>query len=128
MARRGEQVDTLSHPVLLPPVPFEGEPGTVWIDTASVIVPAERWALPDEELAMAFRGAPGMQAVLAARSGSMPMPTRWWLRPVESAARVGEHIAVVWKALYAMPASARRWGSRRRTRTVPWSASSATAR
>jgi hypothetical protein len=24
-----------------------------------------------------------------------PMPTEWWLRPVSSAARVGEHTAVV---------------------------------
>jgi hypothetical protein len=26
-----------------------------------------------------------------------PKPTAWWLRPVKSAARVGEHSAVVWK-------------------------------
>ena len=26
-----------------------------------------------------------------------PMPTEWWLRPVSSAARVGEQSAVVWK-------------------------------
>jgi hypothetical protein len=25
------------------------------------------------------------------------MPTEWWLRPVKSAARVGEQSAVVWK-------------------------------
>ena len=25
-----------------------------------------------------------------------PMPTEWWLRPVSSAWRVGEHSAVVW--------------------------------
>jgi hypothetical protein len=29
----------------------------------------------------------------------VPEPTRVWLRPVKSAARVGEQIAVVWKAL-----------------------------
>ena len=28
-----------------------------------------------------------------------PKPTRWWLRPVSSAARVGEHTAVTWKRL-----------------------------
>ncbi len=28
-----------------------------------------------------------------------PMPTEWWLRPVSSACRVGEHSAVVWKRL-----------------------------
>jgi hypothetical protein len=26
-----------------------------------------------------------------------PMATEWWLRPLSSAARVGEHSAVVWK-------------------------------
>ncbi len=73
VARRGEQVDTLSHPILLPPVPFEGEVGTPWIDTASVAMPGERWAMPDEVIALSFRGAPGMQAVLAARSGRVPI-------------------------------------------------------
>src|SRR3954453_15318156 len=37
-----------------------------------------------------------------------PMPTVWWLRPVSSAARVGEHSAVVWKRLYFRPSAARR--------------------
>src|SRR5689334_21085706 len=32
-----------------------------------------------------------------------PMPTEWWLRPVSSAWRVGEHSAVVWKRLYFRP-------------------------
>ncbi len=32
-----------------------------------------------------------------------PMPMRWWLRPVSIAARVGEHTAVTWKALYVTP-------------------------
>ena len=73
VARRGDQVDTLSHPILLPPVPFEGEPGTAWIDSASVVVPSERWAMPDEELSLSFRGAPGMQAWFQARSGRVPV-------------------------------------------------------
>ncbi len=73
IARRGEQVDTLRHPILLPPVAFEGEPGTPWIDSASVILPTERWALPDEELTLSFRGAPGMEAWLEARSGRVPL-------------------------------------------------------
>ena len=29
-----------------------------------------------------------------------PMPTEWWLRPLSSAARVGEQSAVVWKRVY----------------------------
>ena len=37
-----------------------------------------------------------------------PMPTEWWLRPVSSAWRVGEHSAVVWKRLYFSPSAARR--------------------
>ncbi len=73
LARRGDQVDTLRHPVLLPRVPFEGEPGSPWIDSASVQIPTERWALPDEELILSFRGAPGMQAWLEARSGRLPI-------------------------------------------------------
>src|SRR4051794_5728999 len=37
-----------------------------------------------------------------------PMPTEWWLRPDNSAARVGAHSAVVWKRLYFRPSPARR--------------------
>src|SRR5215471_6786367 len=36
------------------------------------------------------------------------MPTAWWLRPVSSAARVGEHSAVVWKRVYFNPPFASR--------------------
>ena len=36
------------------------------------------------------------------------MLTEWWLRPVSSACRVGEHSAVVWKRLNLRPFSARR--------------------
>ena len=37
-----------------------------------------------------------------------PIPTMWWLRPLSSAARVGEHSAVVWKRLNFKPAAASR--------------------
>jgi hypothetical protein len=37
-----------------------------------------------------------------------PIPTVWWLRPLSSAARVGEHNAVVWKRLNFRPPAARR--------------------
>ena len=37
-----------------------------------------------------------------------PMPTEWWLRPVSSAWRVGEHSAVVWNRVYLRPSAARR--------------------
>ena len=32
-----------------------------------------------------------------------PMPTAWWFRPVSSAARVGEHIAVTWNPVVPQP-------------------------
>src|SRR5215475_13976723 len=38
----------------------------------------------------------------------LPMPTLWWLRPVRSAARVGEQRAVVWNSLYLKPLFAKR--------------------
>src|SRR5262249_16394723 len=38
-----------------------------------------------------------------------PLATEWWFRPVISAARVGEHSAVVWYVLYRSPLSASRW-------------------
>ena len=34
------------------------------------------------------------------------MPALWWLRPVSSACRVAEQIAVVWKRLYLSPPAA----------------------
>ena len=42
------------------------------------------------------------------RSGIIPMPTRWWLRPVRMQARVGEQNAVVWKFVYRSPSEASR--------------------
>ncbi len=38
-------------------------------------------------------------------SPTEPKPTEWWLRPVSSAARVGEQSAVTWKRLYLRPPS-----------------------
>ena len=85
VARRGGEVDSLRHPILVPETPFEGVPGTAWVDTASVDIPEERWALPDEELTLSFRGAPGMRAWLETRSGREPMseglvPGRYLIR------------------------------------------------
>src|SRR3954451_18906847 len=37
-----------------------------------------------------------------------PIPTVWWLRPDNRAARVGAHSAVVWKRLYFKPFAASR--------------------
>jgi hypothetical protein len=36
------------------------------------------------------------------------MPTSWWLRPVSSEARVGEHSGVTWKFVYRSPSAASR--------------------
>ena len=48
------------------------------------------------------RAVPADHAVIArdspvAASETTPKPTEWWLRPVISAARVGEHSEVEWK-------------------------------
>jgi hypothetical protein len=42
-----------------------------------------------------------------------PIPAEWWLRPVRSACRVGEHRAVVWKRLYFWPPAAEPFRVRR---------------
>ena len=47
-----------------------------------------------------------------------PMPTEWWLRPVSSAARVGEQSAVVWKRLYLRPSRRQPLGRRRVARAA----------
>ena len=63
------------------------------------------------------KGAPNVLVVLlddvgfgasSAFGGPVNMPTVWWLRPLSSAARVGEHSAVVWKRLYFSPPAASR--------------------
>jgi hypothetical protein len=41
-----------------------------------------------------------------ANSVIAPMPTVWWLRPLSSAARVGEHSAVVWNRVNFRPPAA----------------------
>lgn len=73
VATRGSQVDSIRHPVLLPVRAYEGPAGTVWIDSTSVGEGAERWVLPDEPLELSFRGTPGQEAWLEARSGRMPL-------------------------------------------------------
>ena len=43
------------------------------------------------------RGAGPTCRVTSKRAETTPKPTEWWLRPVISAARVGEHSDVEWK-------------------------------
>jgi hypothetical protein len=38
----------------------------------------------------------------------LPIPTEWWLRPVNRACRVGAHSAVVWNRLKRSPPAASR--------------------
>src|SRR4029450_2660376 len=48
---------------------------------------------------------PGAEVAI---SVTPPIPTVWWLRPDNNAARVGEHSAVVWNRLYFKPPVASR--------------------
>ncbi len=61
-AETATESDTARLPVLLPPRPFVGPPGRVWLDTMALAREAVRWALPDEPLSIAVRGAPGAEA------------------------------------------------------------------
>lgn len=69
VARVGERADTVRHPVVLPARPFRGE-GPVWIDTASVAGLGTRWVLPDEQVELRLRAAPGSEVeVIPAPAG-----------------------------------------------------------
>lgn len=72
VARRDGAADTLRHPVLRPSPPRPDTGGT-WIDTASVRLPSERWALPDEELEVSVEAAPGLEAWLCASGLRVPL-------------------------------------------------------
>ncbi len=67
-ARRGSEIDTLRHPVLLPERPFEGEPGTAWIDPQSLNDQPVRWAVPGELLEFTVRAEPSAEVWLDAGS------------------------------------------------------------
>ncbi len=70
-ARRGDEVRTYSHPILILR-PYEGV-GPVWIDSAGWRSPAERWALGDETIEFQVRAAPGLAVTLDATSTLYPM-------------------------------------------------------
>ncbi|MFQ5678190.1 MAG: N-acetylmuramoyl-L-alanine amidase [Gemmatimonadota bacterium] len=69
VARRGAEADSLRRVVLLPPEPYVGPPGTVWLDTAALLPPIERWLLPREALKLRVRGAPGLRVSFGVGSG-----------------------------------------------------------
>jgi N-acetylmuramoyl-L-alanine amidase len=73
VARRGPEVDSLRHWILLPSVPFEGEAGMPWIDPGSVEERALRWALPEETLDLTVRASPGAVVWLDVGSSSYEM-------------------------------------------------------
>ncbi len=60
VARSGTEVDSLRHRVRLPPEPFEGPAGSVWVDSASLPAAVERWLTPEAPLEFAVRAAPGV--------------------------------------------------------------------
>ena len=66
VARRGGEIDTLRHPILLPERPFEGESGTAWIDPKSLDDQPVRWAVPGELLEYTVRAAPSVELWLDA--------------------------------------------------------------
>lgn len=57
--------DSLRHRVRLPPAPFEGPTGTVWIDSASLPAEVERWLTPTDPVDFAVRATPGISVSVA---------------------------------------------------------------
>lgn len=72
-ARRGEDVDTLRHWILLPREPYEGEPDAPWIDPGSTEDHPVRWALPDETLELTVRASPDSEVWLDVGSAEYEM-------------------------------------------------------
>ncbi len=58
-------VETLRHRVRLPAEPFEGPPGAVWIDPASLAAEIERWLTPADPLEFSVRATPGISVSVA---------------------------------------------------------------
>jgi N-acetylmuramoyl-L-alanine amidase len=57
--------ESIRHRVRLPPEPFEGPPGTVWIDPASLPAEIERWLTPTDGLEFSVRATPGISVSVA---------------------------------------------------------------
>ncbi len=68
--------DTLRHRIRVPAEPYEGPPGTVWLDSASLPAQVERWLLPDEELEFSVRAAPGLSIEVRVGGRSGPLRER----------------------------------------------------
>jgi N-acetylmuramoyl-L-alanine amidase len=73
VATRGAETDSLRRWILLPPEPFEGEPGMPWIDPGSLGERPVRWVLPDEELSLTVRAAPHAEVWLDVGSAEYEM-------------------------------------------------------
>ncbi|CAB5016642.1 unannotated protein [freshwater metagenome] len=73
---------------------------------AIVAKPSSRSTSERNPVALSMRPSkPGKPVAL---SEMPPMPVVCWFRPVNRQARVGEHIAVVWKLRYRKPFAASR--------------------
>jgi N-acetylmuramoyl-L-alanine amidase len=66
VARGPAGADTLRHRIRLPPEPFEGKAGTVWVDASSLPPEVERWLLPTDPIPFAVRAAPGLAVAVEA--------------------------------------------------------------
>ncbi|MEE9206969.1 MAG: N-acetylmuramoyl-L-alanine amidase [Gemmatimonadota bacterium] len=73
IASRGEELDTLSFPVLRPTPAYDGDGAEIWIDTTSLPGAEERWALPDEEIVLSARVAPASEAWIQAGRARIDM-------------------------------------------------------
>ncbi len=65
--------ETLRHRVRLPPEPFEGPPGAVWIDPASLPAEIERWLTPTDPLEFSVRATPGISVSVAMGDASLAL-------------------------------------------------------
>ena len=95
--------ETLRHPIRVPPEPFEGEPGGVWIDPESLPADVDLWLMPADPLPFSVRAAPGLAVAVQARDvvarlrevkpglyeGSLPMAAILEERCAERGPRAG---------------------------------------
>jgi N-acetylmuramoyl-L-alanine amidase len=66
--------ESIRHRVRLPPEPFEGPPGTVWIDPVSLPAEIERWLTPTDRLEFSVRATPGISVSVALGDARLALP------------------------------------------------------
>ena len=62
VARRGSEVDTISHPILLPRAPVDVGREGLWLEAGGLEGVAERWDFPDTPIELAVWATPGARA------------------------------------------------------------------